>query len=69
MGCGVLFLVQDAAAIQREEILTRMKQEREAAKQSSNLHSLRYPCRPFLLHLILLLFYFQINIAKAVKKT
>jgi len=69
MGCGVLFLVQDAAAIQREEILTRMKQEREAAKQSSNLHSLRYPYRPFLLHLILLLFYFQINIVKAVKKT
>jgi snRNA-activating protein complex subunit 3 len=32
----------DAAAIQREEILTRMKQEREAAKQSSNLHSLRF---------------------------
>jgi hypothetical protein len=69
MGCGVLLLVQDAAAIQREEILTRMKQEREAAKQSSNLRSLRYPYRPFLLHLILLLFYFQINIAKAVKNT
>lgn len=35
-------LEMDAAAIQREEILTRMKQEREAAKQSSNLHSLRF---------------------------